>query len=63
MFCADANPWDASILCELLLGHAATPENPRGHLHESEGIRWSDRCHFAGDDCPPATHATLEAAR
>jgi hypothetical protein len=47
VFCADPNPWDASILCHLLAGHHG--------LHEADGpIRWSSVCHFPGDDCRPA---------
>lgn len=49
MFCADLNPWDASLLCELPAGH--------GGLHEVQVcVRWSDACHFAGDDCPLGAH-------
>lgn len=60
MRCADANPWDASILCELASGHVRhAPVKVRGDLHESEGVRWSDACHFPDDDCAPSR---LEAA-
>lgn len=53
IFCADANPWDASILCHLLGDH--------DDLHEAEGpIRWSSACHFSGDDCHPAHPAALQ---
>lgn len=46
LFCADQNPWDASILCRLLVDHDG--------LHEAdEPIRWADFCHFPGDDCRP----------
>jgi hypothetical protein len=49
MVCADPNPWDGQIVCELPAGH--------GGLHEAwRCIRWSDRCHFDGDDCPRGTH-------
>lgn len=52
-FCADANPWDASILCHLPDAHR--------RLHEAPGpIRWSDACHFPGDDCRIAHHAELQ---
>lgn len=55
MFCADSNPWDGSLLCELSDGHT-------GH-HQAHGcIRWADRCHFAGDDCPTGTHHTATEA-
>jgi hypothetical protein len=50
MKCADANPWDPAILCELADGHTQ-------RLHEApDCIRWSDECHWPGDACPPFTH-------
>lgn len=62
MRCADANPWDGSILCELAAGHVRhTPVKVRGDLHESEGVRWSDACHFPDDDCDPCAALMVEA--
>lgn len=45
--CADLNPWDSQLRCVLQPGHAG--------LHEAfDCVRWSDRCHFDGDDdCEP----------
>lgn len=52
VFCADTNPWDASLLCELLTGH-------HDQRHQAHGcIRWTDACHFPGDDCGPFAHSS-----
>jgi hypothetical protein len=54
VFCADPNPWDASILCRLPEGHA-------GDRHEADGpVRWTDACHFPGDDCRPGHPADVK---
>lgn len=52
VFCADSNPWDASVLCELPGGHSGRHQA----TFPVEISRWWDWCHFDGDDCETGAH-------
>lgn len=52
MRCADMNPWDSSILCDLDSGH----DGPHHALLGYDVQCWADHTHFAGDDCGPNGH-------
>lgn len=47
MTCNNPNPWDARIRCNRPAGHPALHE----WRDEPALLRWSDACHFDGDDC------------
>lgn len=57
--CRDANPWDATIRCELPFGHDGMHHAEAG-LFESE--RWDDECHWLGDNCQPCSNPRRRAA-